>query len=47
MTTADKLRALARRVESNVPQHTDPEKFHVEKSDIAEELKRLAMEQRG
>lgn len=45
MTAADKLRALARRVESNVPQHTNPEAFHAEKSEIAEELKRLALEQ--
>lgn len=46
MTLPDRLRALARRVESNVPQHTDPEAFHAEKSEIAEELKRLAQEER-
>jgi len=36
------LRDLASRVDRNVPQHRDPEKFHIEKSEIASELRRLA-----
>ena len=39
---AHDLRNLARRVSANVPQHRSPEAFHVEKSDIADELSRLA-----
>ena len=39
---ATDLRNLARRVSANVPQHRSPEAFHVEKSDIADELSRLA-----
>lgn len=36
------LRKLAARVERNMPNHRDPEAFHVEKSEIACELRRLA-----
>lgn len=36
------LRKLAARVDRNVPNHRDPEAFHVEKSEIAGELRRLA-----
>lgn len=39
---ATDLRNLARRVAANVPQHRSPETFHLEKSEIAEELSRLA-----
>lgn len=41
------LRKLAARVERNVPNHRDPEAFHVEKSEIACELRRLADDERG
>lgn len=36
------LHRLADRVDRNVPQHGDPEKFHEEKSDIVGELRRMA-----
>jgi hypothetical protein len=36
------LRDLASRVDRNVPHHRDPEQFHIEKSEIASELRRLA-----
>lgn len=39
---ADVLRDLARRVDRNIPHHRDPEQFHIEKSEIASELRRLA-----
>lgn len=38
------LRDLAKRVVCNVPGHRDPERFHVEKDQIAAELRRIAME---
>ena len=37
-----KLRDLARRVERNVPEHGNPQKFHEEKSEISEALKTMA-----
>lgn len=36
------LSDLARRVERLRPSHRDPEAFHVEKSDIADALRRMA-----
>lgn len=36
------LRKLAARVDRNIPNYRDPEAFHVEKSEIAGELRRLA-----
>ncbi len=39
---ANILQDLASRVERNVPHHRDPEQFHIEKSEIASELRRLA-----
>lgn len=39
---ADQLTELARRVLRLRPSHRDPEEFHVEKSEIANELRRLA-----
>lgn len=44
MRLADRLADLSRRVDANVPRHADPEAFHVEKNDIAKELRRLAKE---
>lgn len=41
-TVSERLRDLAARVERNVPHHRDPEQFHIEKSEIACELRRLA-----
>jgi hypothetical protein len=38
----EKLRELAVRVDRNVPRHGDPERFHIEKSEIANELKNMA-----
>lgn len=38
----DKLRELARRVRSNVPARSDPERFHVEKDEIVKELERMS-----
>ena len=45
--TSEALIALARRVEANVPSHTQPERFHEEKSEIVVELKRLAREEKN
>ncbi len=42
VTVSELLRDLASRVERNVPRHRDPEQFHIEKSEIACELRRLA-----
>ena len=41
---AGKLRALAERVSHNVPLRRDLERFHVEKSCIAQDLEHLARE---
>ncbi len=38
------LAELARRVDRLRPEHRDPERFHLVKSDIAAELRRLAAE---
>ncbi len=40
----DKLLELAKRVDRNVPRHGDPEQFHVEKSEIVSELKKVSRE---
>jgi hypothetical protein len=39
---AELLAALARRLERLRPCHRDPEQFHIEKSEIATELRRMA-----
>jgi hypothetical protein len=39
---AEALRALVRRVRHNVPSGHDPERFHVEKSEIERALAKLA-----
>lgn len=41
---AEKLLALARRVDANVPWHADPERFHAEKSEIVSELRKVSRE---
>lgn len=41
-TIAEKLRDLAKRVDRNVPKHSDPEAFHAEKSEIVRGLEELA-----
>lgn len=46
-TLTDELRALARRVEANLPRHTDPQAFHAEKSEIIERLREMAKEARS
>lgn len=47
MSPAEKqrVREIARRVESNVPAHGDPNAFHEEKSEIVNELRRLTLEE--
>lgn len=40
----DKLRDLASRVDRNLPDHRDPQRFHAEKSEIVNDLRRLARE---
>ena len=47
MTEAEKreLREIARAVAENVPSRHDPERFHVNKSDIAYRLRRLARQE--
>jgi hypothetical protein len=44
MDWPERLRDLARRVERNVPNGGDPERFHVDKSEIADDLRRIAQE---
>jgi glutaredoxin len=39
---AAKLRALAERVRRNVPLRSDPERFHVEKACLCQDLEHLA-----
>lgn len=39
-----KLKELERRVRRNVPDHRDPERFHVEKDEIAHEIGTIAKE---
>jgi hypothetical protein len=39
---AAKLRALSERVRRNVPLRSDPERFHVEKACICQDLEHLA-----
>lgn len=41
-----KLRDLAKRVDRNVPSHTDPARFHEEKSEIVRDLEALAQPSR-
>lgn len=41
-TSTDQLRALARRVIRLLPDRHDPEAFHIEKDEIAHDLRRLA-----
>ena len=40
----DRLDELAYRVRRLMPSHRDPERYHVEKSEIEHELRRLARE---
>lgn len=42
--TPTALQRLADRVDRNVPSHSQPERFHEEKSEIAGELRKLARE---
>jgi hypothetical protein len=39
-----KLRAIVERMRRNVPHRRDPERFHVEKSCLAQDLERIADE---
>ena len=41
------LSSLAARVARLTPSHRDPERFHVEKSEVVAELRRLARERRA
>ena len=41
---AERLAELAARVVRNQPDRRDPERFHVEKDDIAHQLRRIAKE---
>ena len=43
----DALRDLAHQVRRLLPHWSDPEKFHVAKSDIADQLRRLAQRAEG
>lgn len=40
--TPSALKRLADRVDRNVPHHGNPERFHEKKSDIADELRKMA-----
>lgn len=40
----DQLLELAQRIRANVPRRNDPEAFHAEKDDIANQLRRIARE---
>lgn len=37
-----RLRDIASRIEANVPSHRNPEAFHAEKSEIADDIRRIA-----
>lgn len=39
---AERIEELARRVKVNLPSNSNPEQFHVEKSEIEHELQRIA-----
>ena len=39
---AEKLREIARRVDTNIPSRHDPEAFHTEKSEIANDIRKIA-----
>ncbi len=43
-TLPTRLLDIARRVDRNVPDHVRPEDFHAEKSEIVNDLRRLARE---
>ena len=45
-TTGTTLDEIAERIRRLVPSHRDPERFHVEKSEIEHDLRRLAREAR-
>ena len=45
-STGDQLSRLAAKVARLTPNHRDPERFHVEKSEVVAELRRLARERR-
>lgn len=47
MRRSEQLEALAHRVDRLRPSHRDPERFHVEKSEVAHALRRLAAEELG
>jgi hypothetical protein len=44
LNTAERLAELAKRVRRLAPSHRDPERYHVEKSEIEHELRGLAHE---
>jgi hypothetical protein len=46
MITAAALEALAERVYRLIPSHRDPERYHIEKSGIVHDLRRLARQLR-
>ena len=46
-STGDQLSRLAARVARLTPSHRDPECFHLEKSEVVAELRRLARERRA
>lgn len=39
---AEELRGLAVQVQGLVPSHRDPERFHLEKSEVVADIRRLA-----
>lgn len=47
MTQAETLRELASKVRRLSPHHRDPERFHVEKDEVARMLLRLARQNEG
>jgi hypothetical protein len=42
MVTRSALEDLAQRVSRLVPSHRDPERFHLDKSEIVEDIRRLS-----
>lgn len=46
VTGAARLEAITSRLQRLAPCHRDPERFHVDKSEIVAELRRMAMEAR-
>lgn len=41
------LKSLIRRIDRNLPQHKNPDAFHIEKSEIVEDMEKLVKRMEG